>query len=215
MAVRELLGIAVPTALGNLCEYLPVAIGMAIVGRREGADALAAVALARAYFNVTAMAVGFGLVSALRTLCPQAVGAGRPELCATYAQRAGLLVVAGGAPCCALQLVAGRALRALGQPARLAALAQPYCLRLCGAYFGVNLMTVLQRVYQAHGLVWQNLAVTAAVCASAPPLQLALVARFGYLGLAWATSLYNAHEIKPQGKRGTPSPERRRRSSRL
>ena len=40
MAVRELLGIAVPTALGNLCEYLPVAIGMAIVGRREGADAL-------------------------------------------------------------------------------------------------------------------------------------------------------------------------------
>ena len=83
MAVRELLGIAVPTALGNLCEYLPVAIGMAIVGRREGADALAAVALARAYFNVTAMAVGFGLVSALRTLCPQAVGAGRPELCAT------------------------------------------------------------------------------------------------------------------------------------
>ena len=192
MAVRELLGIAVPTALGNLCEYLPVAVGMAIVGRREGADALAAVALARAYFNVTAMAVGFGLVSALRTLCPQAVGAGRPELCATYAQRASLLVVAGGVPCCALQLVSGRALRAFGQPAHLAALARPYCLRLMGTYFGVNLMTVLQRVYQAHGLVWQNLAVTAAVCASAPPLQLALVGAVGALALAWATSLYNA-----------------------
>ena len=38
MAVRELLGIAGPTALGNLCEYLPVAVGMAIVGRMEGAS---------------------------------------------------------------------------------------------------------------------------------------------------------------------------------
>jgi MATE family multidrug resistance protein len=121
----EFLRLAVPTALGNGFEYLPVCFGMAMVGHFEGPEALAAVALARAYFNVSAMAVGFGLLSALRTLCPQAVGAGRPELCATYVQRAALVVIAGGIPCCAAQFVSGAVLRAVGQPARLASLAQP------------------------------------------------------------------------------------------
>ena len=68
-------------ALGNVAEYLPVCTGIALVGHLPGAGTAAdldALALARCYFNIVCMAPGFGYISALRTVCPQAVGAGSP-----------------------------------------------------------------------------------------------------------------------------------------
>lgn len=188
--------IVVPSALGNLCEYLPVCTGIALVGQliHEGAAAeLDALALARAYFNMAFMAPGCGYISALRTLCPQAVGAGQPRACALHVQRAVLLVLCGFLLTAPLLLFSEQIMVAAGQRPDLAALAAPYVLRLAPSYFGIALMSVTQRIFQAHGFNYANFCITALVCATAPPLQWLLVHRlgWGYLGAAWAQSLYN------------------------
>ena len=194
-AVR-VFNIVLPTALGNLCEYLPVCTGIAFVGHlaHDGSDSLDALALARAYFNMVLMAPGFGYISAMRTLCPQAVGAGQPRACALHLQRTLLLILCGFLPAIPLLLYAEQILVAVGQRPDFAALAQPYVLRLAPSYFGVIGMSAIQRVYQANGLNYANLLITALVCSLAPPMQWLLVHKlgWGYLGAAWAQSLYNA-----------------------
>jgi MATE family multidrug resistance protein len=188
--------IVVPSALGNLCEYLPVCTGIALVGQLthdSAAAELDALGLARAYFNMAFMAPGFGYISALRTLCPQAVGAGQPRVCALHVQRAVLLVLCGFLAAAPLLLFSERIMMAAGQRPDLAALAAPYVLRLAPSYLGVLGMSAFQRIFQAHGFNYANLMITAVVCATAPPLQWLFVHRlgWGYLGAAWAQSLYN------------------------
>mmetsp|Transcript_38243 Transcript_38243/g.113653 ORF Transcript_38243/g.113653 Transcript_38243/m.113653 type:complete len:548 (-) Transcript_38243:9-1652(-) len=187
--------ITLPTALGNVAEYLPVCTGIALVGHLPGASTAAdldALALARCYFNIVCMAPGFGYISALRTVCPQAVGAGKP--CSLHYQRALILIMVGFLPALPCLLWSEQVMVAAGQPPDLAARAAPYALRLAPSYFGVVGMSATQRIFQAHGYNWANLAITLAVCALAPGLQWLLVHRLGlgYLGAAWAQSLYNS-----------------------
>lgn len=90
-AWRILVSIIAPIAFGNALEYLPVTFGLAMVGHQPGlseeelALQVDAMMLARAYFNLVAMAPGFGVITPLRTLCPQAVGAGREDALPMYA----------------------------------------------------------------------------------------------------------------------------------
>lgn len=197
------LGIVVPIAIGNALEYLPVVMAVAIVGRQQPSSALGAgriaaeldaLTLARAYFNIIAMAPGFGVITALRTLCPQAVGAGRPRQCALALQRAIFICCVVVLPVAPLLCWSDVLLRRAGQPAEIVELARPYCIRLLPSYFGVVFMSAVQRVFQAHELNYANLAIAALVCAAAPLLQWALVhwAGLGYLGAAWAAGGYNA-----------------------
>jgi MATE family multidrug resistance protein len=191
----NVLCIAAPTAMGNAFEYLPVVFGLSIVGHLpDGRAALEVVSLARAWFNMTALAPSFGLLTALRTLCPQAVGGGRPELNRLYIRRAFCFVALGAIPCCGLQWACAPTLTAvLGTPPALARDVQAYALRLIPQYFGVAGMTILQRVYQAHDMVLSNMAICGAVCAVAPLLQWAFVhgLGWGYIGIAWAAGTSN------------------------
>ena len=169
------LHITVPTALSNMMEYLPALCAVIIVGRASGSQStvtkeLDAFALARVYVNTVAIAPGFGFITALRTLCPQAVGAGKPELCALYIQRAFAVVLVGFLPSLPLLLYSDQILIALGQPAEIAALTRPLCLRMIPQYFGYVLMSALQRVYQAEDL---NCALRLASPSHAPRLHLA------------------------------------------
>ena len=170
---REILAIAVPVALGNLSEYLPLTFGMIMVGNLPGAaQELDALAMANSYFNITGLAIQYGLNSALRTLCPQAVGSGRGrELNGIYVQRGVLVGVLALAPSFAFAFNAQRILVLLGQPADLALLAQEYCIRLQPALVGIGLMTLLQRVMQADGHIMANLYICLLVFACAPPIQ--------------------------------------------
>ena len=157
-----LVAIVLPTAFGNALEYLPVTFGLSMVGHQPGlteeqiALEVDAMMLARAYFNLVAMAPGFGIITPLRTLCPQAVGAGREQHLPIYLQRALLLVLLGAVPATCLLLQSERILLLVGQPPELARLAQPYCVRLIPQYFGCVGMSAIQRVYQALGLNWAN-----------------------------------------------------------
>jgi Na+-driven multidrug efflux pump len=186
--------LAVPTAVGNAFEYLPVCFALMIVGHLEdGRDNLDSLSLGRAWFNFTALAPGFGLLAGLRTLCPQAVGANRPDLCTVYVQQALIIMLAGAIPCISLQFCCGRAMRFLGHDATLADAAQAFALRLIPQYFGVGCMTILQRVYQAHDLVISNMVICGVVCVLAPLIQWAFVHwfDFGVLGAAWAAGAFN------------------------
>lgn len=71
----EIFQIAVPTALGNLSEFLPITFAMGMVGQlTQGGDGLQldALAMGNSYWNMTGLAVQYGLNSAMRTLAPQA-----------------------------------------------------------------------------------------------------------------------------------------------
>ena len=192
--ILTIINIVVPTAVGNGLEYLPVLIGMALVGHSQSPntkDELDALSLGRTFFNFVAMAPGFGLISALRTLCPQAVGAGQPRLNALYLQRAFLLVILWIGPVTVCALYAERILLLVGQPPEASRLAQPYVLRLLPTYFGVVGMSAIQRIYQAENKNYANLVIVAITFCTAPPLQWLLINRLGYLGAAWASSAYN------------------------
>ncbi|KAH8072628.1 hypothetical protein JL721_3270 [Aureococcus anophagefferens] len=169
---------------------------MWFVGRSRAADAgldLDAMSLGRSYFNVTCFSVSYGLISAMRTLCPRWARA-RAKLHGLYAQRA-LCVVAVGAlgGCAAIYFAEPVLVHVLGQQRALAKLARRYCVGLLPSLAGVSLMTILQRIMTAEGHVVANLAICAAVCATAPAWQYVLIERvFGsYVGAAWASSAYN------------------------
>ena len=78
--LSEIFQIAIPTAMGNLSEFLPITFAMGMVGQMNvGGNGLQldALAMANSYWNMTGLAVQYGLNSAMRTLSPQAVGSGR------------------------------------------------------------------------------------------------------------------------------------------
>lgn len=180
--LREITEIAFPVALGNLSEYMPLTFGMMMVGQLPGGGAeLDAMAMANSYFNITGLAVQYGLNSALRTLCPQAVGSGRSkELHGIYVQRGALISVVALLPSLTLALHSQQILVMLGQPQDLAGLAQEYCIRLQPALAGIGFMTLLQRVMQAEGHIMANFNICLIVFVVAPAIQYLLIHHLGF-----------------------------------
>uniref|UniRef100_A0A7S3ZER8 Multidrug and toxin extrusion protein n=1 Tax=Lotharella globosa TaxID=91324 RepID=A0A7S3ZER8_9EUKA len=192
---KALANIALPCAMGNFLLFLPVTFQLIFVGHLSdgmGKKALDGVALGRAYFNATALSIGFGMISALRTLCPQAVGAGRPELCRLYAQRSAAIAFFALIPCVVLVLSASSILKALGQPPEISELAGDYCARCIPQLYGMISFTILQRVMQALDMNWTNLCICAIVCSLAPFVLYFYIffLDLGLYGAGWAASTY-------------------------
>ena len=193
----EIMEIALPTALGNLSEFLPITFAMTMVGQMRGGGEgleLDALAMANSYFNMTGLALQYGLNSALRTLCPQAVGSGRSrQLSGIYVQRAAILATVALVPSVVLAFNAASVLGALGQPPAVAVLAQAYVVRVLPALAGIAFMTVLQRVLQAEGHILANFYICFVVFLCAPAIQYAAinVLGWGLEGAAIAFSAYN------------------------
>jgi hypothetical protein len=64
----EIFQIAIPTAMGNLSEFLPITFAMGMVGQMNvGGNGLQldALAMANSYWNMTGLAVQYGLNSAM------------------------------------------------------------------------------------------------------------------------------------------------------
>lgn len=193
----EILEIAVPTALGNLSEFLPITFAMGMVGQFNVGGAgmeLDALAMANSYWNMTGLAVQYGLNSAMRTLCPQAVGSGRSkELSGIHAQRGAIIALVAQIPSILLALYADRVLIWMHQPPELAALAQHYVLLVQPALCGIALMSVLQRVIQAEGHILANFWISFAIFLVAPSIQYLFIVhmKFGLRGAGISFSIYN------------------------
>eukprot|EP00802_Teleaulax_amphioxeia_P007173 Tamp_07179.p1 GENE.Tamp_07179~~Tamp_07179.p1 ORF type:complete len:664 (-),score=63.03 Tamp_07179:232-2223(-) len=195
--LSEIIHIAVPTALGNLSEFLPITFAMAMVGQLSAGDGglqLDALAMANSYWNVTGLAVQYGLNSAMRTLAPQAVGSGRSrELSGIHVQRGAVIALVALIPSILLALRADAVLVAAGQPPDLAAAAKEYVLLAQPALAGIALMAILQRVLQAEGHIMANFYISLLVFIAAPALQYLLIRYLGLglRGAGYAFSIYN------------------------
>mmetsp|Transcript_81407 Transcript_81407/g.226746 ORF Transcript_81407/g.226746 Transcript_81407/m.226746 type:complete len:480 (-) Transcript_81407:11-1450(-) len=190
---RMIVGLAMPVALSNWFEYLPVTFLVAAVGHAaRSREALAATALGRNYFNAC-WSIAWGFTSALHTLAPQAEGGGRRDLHALHFQRAVLIVSVLCVPLALLQVVSGSVLDCLGQDAALSAAAQPFAMRLIPRLFAESYFTIMQRIGQAMGHATAVAAITSAGCACSIIFLWLFVDVFhlGFLGAAWACSSWN------------------------
>eukprot|EP00928_Gymnodinium_smaydae_P059023 TRINITY_DN4225_c0_g1_i1.p1 TRINITY_DN4225_c0_g1~~TRINITY_DN4225_c0_g1_i1.p1 ORF type:complete len:518 (+),score=65.18 TRINITY_DN4225_c0_g1_i1:45-1556(+) len=193
----QIIRLAVPVALTNLFEYLPVLFLVSAVGHLSNSrEDLAATALGRNFFNAC-WAIAWGFTSALHTLAPQAEGAGRPDLHALHCQRAALIVSVVSVPLAVMQCFSGDILRTLGQDETVSDAAQPFAMSLIPRLYAEGYFTILQRVAQAMGFANGVAMLTSAGClSSAGFLWLFIgVLGFGYLGAAWACVAWNAFNM--------------------
>ncbi|KAK1941064.1 Multidrug and toxin extrusion protein 1 [Phytophthora citrophthora] len=89
------MALAYPVVVTYTLEYLPGLVCIVLVGHIDSPDTkryVAAATLSTMFTNVSALSIGFGLTSALDTLCSQAYGAGRLDKLGVYLQSA-LIVV--------------------------------------------------------------------------------------------------------------------------
>ncbi len=122
-----------------------------MVGRLS-AEALGAVALGNVYFFAVGV-FGMGMLMALDPLVAQAVGAGDEPAIARAVQRGLLLALAISVPCSLLLVLAGPALRTLGQPDALAAGAAVYAWCLIPGVLPFYAFIVLRQTLQARELM--------------------------------------------------------------
>ncbi|ETV70382.1 hypothetical protein, variant 2 [Aphanomyces astaci] len=93
--ISRMFHLAWPVFLAYQLETLPGPICVALVGHLQGDDVsvlVDAAYMSATVTNVTALAIGFGLASAMDTLCSQAYGAGKMDKLGIYFQ-SGLIVL--------------------------------------------------------------------------------------------------------------------------
>jgi MATE family multidrug resistance protein len=118
---------SVPIMLVDFAILIVVSLTMMFVGRRSPTTvALAGASMGSLCFNVAGQMVAAAPLAAMETVAPQAFGAGNPEGVGLAALRAALLAAAFLLPTAPLWIHAEALLRALGQPAAVAAYGAGY-----------------------------------------------------------------------------------------
>ncbi|CEG43996.1 multidrug oligosaccharidyl-lipid polysaccharide flippase superfamily [Plasmopara halstedii] len=89
------MALAYPVVITYTLEYLPGLVCIVLVGHMQSPDTkryVAAATLSTMFTNISALCIGFGLTSALDTLCSQAYGAGKTDKLGLYLQSAIIVV---------------------------------------------------------------------------------------------------------------------------
>lgn len=200
--LRCLVRLALPITGKSVVEMLPGMVSIMLVGQlsdtsRTGNEnveyAIDATATAVMFMNMTALAVGIGLNSALDTLCSQAHGAWRARRVGDFV-RTGLLVsVSWSGVVGLLFLNCERILKALGQPALVSEMAGTYVLWLLPGVPFLLVYDVTTRAMQARNVVYPQLfvAVVANLVHASVGYYLVYHTSMGWLGAALARSVCN------------------------
>ena len=153
---KSMINLALPVIGTYLLEMLPGITSIMLVGHVQSPKVklfLDAAALAVMYMNLTALSVGFGLASAMDTLCSQAYGAGE------LAQRASVYLMTGGlvlsitfCVILVLNLNAATVLMALGQPEDVSALAGTFVYYLLPGIPALLIYELVRKVLQASNI---------------------------------------------------------------
>ncbi|KNC47512.1 solute carrier family 47 [Thecamonas trahens ATCC 50062] len=150
----RMVALAWPVVLAYLLEMMIPVTALAVLGHLDSTEVLAGAALGTMFVNVTGMSLGFGLATALDTLCSQAVGARKLALVGVLAQRGALVLMAFAAVVIlGLWIHAERILLALGQGAPQAAVAGRYIRYLIPSLPALLLVEVLKKVCFALQIV--------------------------------------------------------------
>lgn len=194
--IKEFVKLVWPVALTSVVEFVPSLVSIAFVGRYCDRNALDGAALGTMYFNIAALSIGIGLTSALDTLAPQAVGAGKDKLLGVYVQRGGLVLSVALIPLAVMAVFAGPLLRGLGQPAVVADRAGQYVrwnLFSLPCYWSFELVRkVFHAFAQVRPLVAIGVLSTLIHCVLAyifVATNLFFGMRFGFVGAALARSV--------------------------
>eukprot|EP01084_Bolivina_argentea_P010181 18960_1 len=174
-------------AFQNLSSQIPLLICTFFIGHLANAQVLISGAgLAIGFTEVTGTAVAMGMSSAISTLVPQAIGAGKYKLIGVYFQRAFWVCCFTLIPIGILQSYGGKIMCALGQPKDTCDIISNYCLFLIIYIQFFCLISILSRIGQSLNLN-TDLFYTSIFCALlSVPLNELFVYKlhFGYLGTA-------------------------------
>ncbi|EQC24927.1 hypothetical protein SDRG_17185 [Saprolegnia diclina VS20] len=194
--IASLIQLAYPMVATYLMEFLPGFLSVALVGHLDSPltkEYVDAAALSTVFLNLSGLSIGFGLASALDTLCSQAVGAGKTNLLGGYLQ-CGLLVLAVTyVPMFLLNYNVGLLLVCLGQDPIVASLAGEFsrvtvfCLPLCFTY------ELLKKVLQAQHIVapMAYIAIASNLLYAGVGYYLCYYTDAGFLGIAYARLVCN------------------------
>uniref|UniRef100_K3WXD6 Uncharacterized protein n=1 Tax=Globisporangium ultimum (strain ATCC 200006 / CBS 805.95 / DAOM BR144) TaxID=431595 RepID=K3WXD6_GLOUD len=120
---RKLMTLVFPVVATYVLEYLPGMVCIMLVGHIDSPHSkeyVDAATMSTMFTNVSALSIGFGLSSALDTLCSQAYGAGRLKKIGIYLQSAMIVVGSCLLPIFLLNWHSGYFLLIMGQDAEVA-----------------------------------------------------------------------------------------------
>ncbi|XP_064158104.1 multidrug and toxin extrusion protein 1-like isoform X1 [Anguilla rostrata] len=151
--ILQLAQLAGPLLISELLMFFIPLVSTAFCGNL-GKTELAAVGLATAVINVTAVSVGFGLASVCDTLLSQTFGSCNLKRVGVILQRGILILLLACCPCWAILMNTESFVLAVKQTPEVARLAQMYVKVFMPALPAVFLFQLQGRYLQTQGIIW-------------------------------------------------------------
>ncbi|ETI53215.1 hypothetical protein L914_03653 [Phytophthora nicotianae] len=154
--VLKLITLANPVIFTYVLEFFPALVSMTLVGHLDSPltkQYLDGVALSTMVLNLTAIGVGFGLATAMDTLCSQAYGAGKPKKLGIYLQSGLIVLGVTMIPVFFINWYTEALLLMIGQPAQVAAFAGRFSRILLPGIPAMYVYEMLKKVMQAQNVV--------------------------------------------------------------
>ncbi|KAL4140766.1 hypothetical protein PRNP1_015046 [Phytophthora ramorum] len=154
--VRKLFKLAYPVIFTYVLEFFPELVSMTLVGHLDSPltkQYLDGVALSTMCMNLTAIGVGFGLATAMDTLCSQAYGAGKPRKMGIYLQSGLIVLGLAMIPVFLINWYTEAFLLMIGQPAQVAKFAGRFSQILLPGIPAMYVYEMLKKVMQAQNVV--------------------------------------------------------------
>eukprot|EP01083_Nonionella_stella_P153297 492385_1 len=150
---KSIASISIKIGLANILELMPQFAATAFIGRLDNAtQLLAGCGIATQFAAITGTVIAWGFCSALFTLAPQCLGAGKKQFLAIYWQRCCYVCVWVLILSTVVQLFGADILIAIGLPLDLYPIINSYCKALIPFIWGMALLTSLQRIGQTVDL---------------------------------------------------------------
>ncbi|TMW59206.1 hypothetical protein Poli38472_007351 [Pythium oligandrum] len=153
---KSLCELSYPVIFTYVLEFLPGIVSMTLVGHMDSPktkEYVDGVSLSTMFMNLTGVAFGFGLATAMDTLCSQAYGAGKPMKMGIYFQ-CGILVLGFTViPVFLLNWFTDRFLLWMGQPAEVAMLAGRFSRLILPGIPFLYVYELFKKLLQAQNVV--------------------------------------------------------------
>lgn len=153
---KELCTLSYPIIFTYVLEFLPGIVSVTLVGHLDSPltkEYVDGVSLSTMFINLTGIAFGFGLATAMDTLCSQAYGAGKTQKLGIYLQSGLLVLGAAVIPVVLMNWYTAQFLLMMGQPEQVALLAGRFSrIILVGIPF-LYVYELFKKLLQAQNVV--------------------------------------------------------------
>ncbi|KAJ0398679.1 hypothetical protein P43SY_006257 [Pythium insidiosum] len=153
---QSLCDLSYPVIFTYVLEFLPGIVSMTLVGHMDSPlikEYVDGVSLSTMFMNLTGVAFGFGLATAMDTLCSQAYGAGKPMKMGIYFQSGVLVLGFTIIPVFLLNWYTDRFLLMMGQPPEVAELAGRFSRLILPGIPFLYIYELFKKLLQAQNVV--------------------------------------------------------------